>query len=88
MINEERERLIKKDLESVENRIRHAYNQGFEMGMKAERKRQGTEHWIDDAPTKANLQALVRVFIEDNTNSLMFDYGQKRYIVTVMEATE
>jgi len=32
---EEKERLIKKDIESVENRVRHAFNQGFEMGLKA-----------------------------------------------------
>lgn len=30
----EKERLIKKDIESVENRVRHAFNQGYEMGMK------------------------------------------------------
>ena len=31
---EEKERLIKKDIESVENRVRHAFNQGYEMGLK------------------------------------------------------
>ena len=30
----EKERLIKKDIESVENRVRHAFNQGYEMGLK------------------------------------------------------
>lgn len=30
----EKERLIKKDLASIENRVRHAFNQGYEMGLK------------------------------------------------------
>lgn len=30
----EKERLIKKDLASIENRLRHAFNQGYEMGLK------------------------------------------------------
>ena len=30
----EKERLIKKDIESIENRVRHAFNQGYEMGLK------------------------------------------------------
>lgn len=33
----EKERLIKKDIESIENRVRHAFNQGYEMGMKESR---------------------------------------------------
>ena len=36
----EKERLIKKDLVSIENRVRHAFNQGYEMGLK-ENKEQG-----------------------------------------------
>ena len=31
----EKERLIKKDIVSIENRVRHAFNQGYEMGVKA-----------------------------------------------------
>ena len=30
----EKERLIKKDIQSIENRVRHAFNQGYEMGLK------------------------------------------------------
>jgi rubrerythrin len=30
----EKERLIKKDIVSIENRVRHAFNQGYEMGLK------------------------------------------------------
>lgn len=37
MNEEEKERLIKKDIASIENRVRHAFNQGYEMGLK-ERK--------------------------------------------------
>lgn len=37
MNESEKERLIKKDIESIENRVRHAFNQGYEMGMKESR---------------------------------------------------
>ena len=30
----EKERLIKKDIASIENKVRHAFNQGYEMGVK------------------------------------------------------
>jgi sugar-specific transcriptional regulator TrmB len=33
----EKERLIKKDIASIENRVRHAFNQGYEMGVKESR---------------------------------------------------
>ncbi len=33
----EKERLIKKDIVSIENRVRHAFNQGYEMGLKESR---------------------------------------------------
>lgn len=33
----EKERLIKKDIESIENRVRHAFNQGYDMGLKESR---------------------------------------------------
>lgn len=31
---EEKERLIKKDIKSIENRVRAAFNQGYDMGLK------------------------------------------------------
>lgn len=37
MNESEKERLIKKDIESIENRVRHAFNQGYEMGLKESR---------------------------------------------------
>ena len=40
MNESEKERLIKKDIASIENRVRHAFNQGYEMGLK-ENKEQG-----------------------------------------------
>jgi hypothetical protein len=33
----EKERLIKKDIRSIENRVRSAFNQGYEMGIKESR---------------------------------------------------
>lgn len=39
MNESEKERLIKKDIESIENRVRHAFNQGYEMGLKESRSK-------------------------------------------------
>ena len=38
---EEKERLIKKDIASIENRVRSAFNQGYEMGLKENKKQSG-----------------------------------------------
>ena len=34
MTREEKEKLIKVDIQSIENRVRHAFNQGYELGYK------------------------------------------------------
>ena len=43
----EKERLIKKDIESIENKVRHAFNQGYEMGMKDREKLNCTDCIIE-----------------------------------------
>lgn len=43
-LREEKERLIKNDLYSIENRVRHAFNQGYELGRKSV---QMTAKWED-----------------------------------------
>ena len=35
----EKEKLIKADLASIENRVRHAFNQGYDLGYKEGKKR-------------------------------------------------
>ncbi len=35
----EKERLIKADIESIENRVRHAFNQGYDLGYKEGKER-------------------------------------------------
>lgn len=45
----EKERLIKKDIVSIENRVRHAFNQGYEMGMKENKEQSGDEE-LDFVP--------------------------------------
>jgi hypothetical protein len=35
----EKEKLIKADIESIENRVRHAFNQGYDLGFKEGKKR-------------------------------------------------
>ena len=46
---EEKERLIKDDLSSISNRVRHAFNQGYELGRKSIQK---TGVWVgvDEEP--------------------------------------
>ena len=39
MNESEKERLIKKDIKSIENRVRSAFNQGYEMGLKESRSK-------------------------------------------------
>lgn len=46
MNEEEKERLIKKDILSIENRVRHAFNQGYNMGLK-ERKTETITEFAD-----------------------------------------
>lgn len=43
----EKERLIRKDLVSIENKVRHAFNQGYEMGMKDREKLNCTDCIIE-----------------------------------------
>jgi len=52
----EKERLIKKDLVSIENRVRHAFNQGYEMGLKENKKQSG-----DAISRQATVERLCRV---------------------------
>ena len=47
----EKERLIKADIASIENRVRHAFNQGYDLGFKDGKERARpqepkTGHWI------------------------------------------
>lgn len=49
----EKEKLIKADIASIENRVRHAFNQGYDLGFKDGKERAKpqepkTGHWIDD----------------------------------------
>ena len=45
----EKERLIKADIESIENRVRHAFNQGYDLGFK-----EGKERAKPQEPTTKN----------------------------------
>jgi ribulose bisphosphate carboxylase small subunit len=45
----EKEKLIKADIASIENKVRHAFNQGYDLGYKEGKSKQEpkTGHWID-----------------------------------------
>ena len=64
-----KEKQISKDIASAENIIRHAYNQGYEQGLKDSKQEPKTGHWI---PVSERLPE----FIINNTVSedvLVFD---------------
>jgi ribulose bisphosphate carboxylase small subunit len=50
----EKEKLIKADIASIENKVRHAFNQGYDLGYKEGKSKQEpkTGHWvgIDEYP--------------------------------------
>lgn len=39
MTNADREKLIKADIASIENQVRHAFNQGYDMGLKEQKQK-------------------------------------------------
>jgi len=41
-----KEKQISEVMASIENRVRHAYNQGYEQGIKASKQEPKTGHWI------------------------------------------
>jgi ribulose bisphosphate carboxylase small subunit len=45
----EKEKLIKADIACIENKVRHAFNQGYDLGYKEGKSKQEpkTGHWID-----------------------------------------
>lgn len=51
MRSSEKERLIKLDILSIENRLRHAFNQGYDLGYKQgiekSKKQLKIGHWVD-----------------------------------------
>jgi flagellar biosynthesis/type III secretory pathway protein FliH len=44
----EKEKLIKADIESIENRVRHAFNQGYDLGYKEGKERAKSQKSIFD----------------------------------------
>ena len=48
-IREIRTKALKDDLASINNRLCHAFNQGFELGIKSITQKKKTGYWIDDA---------------------------------------
>ena len=45
-IREIRTKALKDDLASINNRLHHAFNQGFELGRKSVTPKEKTGHWI------------------------------------------
>ena len=89
----EKERLIKKDIESIENRVRHAFNQGYEMGLK-ENKSEMSEalDMAIKALEQENILDKIRAEIMDFEEELFHrpntdysDYAAVRHCVEIID---
>lgn len=66
----ERDKLIKRDMNSIENIVRHAFNQGYDMGyISGKAAKQG--HWIEHKLDK------IRDEIENYNDFILCANGQK-----------
>ena len=63
----EKERLIKKDIKSIENRVRAAFNQGYDMGLKEVlyRLRDEIEHLHDWTFNREWILMIIDRYIEE-----------------------
>lgn len=71
---EEKERLIKKDIKSIENRVRSAFNQGYDMGvkeLKAYKEQSG-----DAISRQAAIGAFERFIHELGIEDEPYNYGE------------
>ena len=73
----EKERLIKKDIVSIENRVRHAFNQGYEMGLKESRSEK--PNTCGDAISRQAaieaIEALQRPIMREESNYYQFKFS-------------
>ena len=74
----EKERLIKKDIKSIENRVRSAFNQGYEMGLK-----EGRSKILNTYGDAISRQAAL-----DLAKDLTFEGGCKHRCVDVLDIEE
>lgn len=74
----EKERLIKKDIKSIENRVRSAFNQGYEMGLK-----EGCSKILNTYGDAISRQAAL-----DLAKDLTFEGGCKHRCVDVLDIEE
>lgn len=79
----EKERLIKKDIASIENKVRHVFNQGYEMGVKAYKENMSSRSEIPntcedaisrDAAIRA-IEALQRPIMREESNYYQFKFS-------------
>ena len=67
----EKERLIKADIESIENRVRHAFNQGYDLGYK-----EGKERTKSIEPKKGHWMGSSYDYICSNCEHSLNDLAQ------------
>lgn len=77
MNESEKERLIKKDIVSIENRVRHAFNQGYEMGVKESRSEipNTCEDAISRQAAIRAIEALQRPIMREESNYYQFKFS-------------
>ena len=78
---EEKERLIKKDIASIENRVRHVFNQGYEMGVK--KNKSGIPTSCGDVISRAKVYEMLRIWLEpDDADRMILRLDEKIPSVT------
>ena len=70
----EKERLIKKGMLSIENRVRHVFNQGYEMGLKANKSEIPTS--CGDAISRDAVLDLIEHYNSDGLGSVFYGYEE------------
>ena len=79
MKSTEKERLIKSDIQSIENRVRHAFNQGYDLGYKdglqknikalqSVKSKPKTGHWVYKIVRGENIPCCSRCGLDNGTH--------------------
>ncbi len=68
----EKEKLIRADIASIENRVRHAFNQGYDLGFKDGReKAKPQESSLDKIRAEIDLDTRIQVKHYTNTDAVI-----------------
>lgn len=81
----EKEKLIKADIASIENRVRHAFNQGYDLGFKDGKEKAKP---LEQEPVLDKLRAEISDFEEEvfnRPNTDYSDYAAVRHCLEIID---